>query len=66
MNGILIFPTANDMLTALGLADPDPAFTKLYQDAHCENLNRNADAAWARVQAHHAVMIARIRAEREQ
>lgn len=61
INGAIIFSDVGEFRRAMGLSDPDPAFTKLYQRAHLENDNRDADAAWKRVQAHAQIMIERTR-----
>ena len=56
MNSVYIFPSADIFLKAAGWADPDPAYTKLYQKAHIENANRDADAAWRNVMEHAKTM----------
>lgn len=49
INGAIIFKSADAMIAALGFADPDPEFTRIYQKAHCENENRKAEAAYQNV-----------------
>lgn len=55
--GAVIFQTADAMIVALGFADPDPEFTKIYQRAHLENANRDADVAWENVRRSIGVML---------